>query len=234
MSVLVFIDQAEGHIKKSSFEAASYGAKTAELSGTFAEAIVIGQMKDDLSELGKYGIKKVHAISNEALNNFDSKVYTTLIQQLVESTNANTVIFSNNTSGKSIAPRLSIRMKAGLVSGAVALPDITSGFIINSVGVGIAATGTTQSSAVILTKTVNVISGATASVNDGIKLPATTAGVNCIVINTTGATVKVYPNDTGYIDGLAQNIAFSLGAGAKLTFIAASTTQWYSLTAVYG
>jgi len=130
MSVLVFIDQAEGHIKKSSFEAASYGAKTAELSGTFAEAIVIGQMKDDLSELGKYGIKKVHAISNEALNNFDSKVYTTLIQQLVESTNANTVIFSNNTSGKSIAPRLSIRMKAGLVSGAVALPDITSGFIV--------------------------------------------------------------------------------------------------------
>ena len=87
-------------------------------------------MKDDLSELGKYGIKKVHAISNEALNNFDSKVYTTLIQQLVESTNANTVIFSNNTSGKSIAPRLSIRMKAGLVSGAVALPDITSGFIV--------------------------------------------------------------------------------------------------------
>ena len=130
MSVLVFIDQAEGHLKKSSFEAASYGAKIAELYGTFADAIVIGKMKDELSELGKYGIKKVHTISNEALNNFDSKVYTSLIQRMVESTNANIVIFSNNTSGKSIAPRLSIRMKAGLVSGAVALPDIASDFIV--------------------------------------------------------------------------------------------------------
>ncbi|MEJ7671391.1 MAG: hypothetical protein WKF59_01390 [Chitinophagaceae bacterium] len=28
MSVLIFIDQSEGHIKKNSFEAASYGAKS--------------------------------------------------------------------------------------------------------------------------------------------------------------------------------------------------------------
>ena len=27
MSVLIFLDQSEGHIKKSSFEAACYGAK---------------------------------------------------------------------------------------------------------------------------------------------------------------------------------------------------------------
>jgi len=50
--VLVFLDQSEGHIKKSSFEAASYGAKVAELSGTTAEAIVLGNVIDDLAGLG--------------------------------------------------------------------------------------------------------------------------------------------------------------------------------------
>jgi electron transfer flavoprotein alpha subunit len=40
------------------------------------------------------------------------------------------VIFSNNFSGKGIAPRLSARLKAGLVSGAVALPDVSSGFVV--------------------------------------------------------------------------------------------------------
>ena len=58
--VLVFIDQADGHLKKSSLEAASYGAKVAGLLGTSAEAIVLGKVSDDLSSLGNYGITKVH------------------------------------------------------------------------------------------------------------------------------------------------------------------------------
>src|SRR5678815_3691572 len=47
-----------------------------------------------------------------------------------ERTNANVIIFSNNVNGKAIAPRLSAKLKAGLVSGAVALPDISNGFIV--------------------------------------------------------------------------------------------------------
>ena len=40
------------------------------------------------------------------------------------------IVFSNNVDGKAIAPRLSVRLKAGLVSGAVALPDTSNGFIV--------------------------------------------------------------------------------------------------------
>jgi electron transfer flavoprotein alpha subunit len=40
------------------------------------------------------------------------------------------IIFSNNFNGKAIAPRLSVRLKAGLVSGAVALPETLNGFIV--------------------------------------------------------------------------------------------------------
>jgi electron transfer flavoprotein alpha subunit len=130
MSVLIFLDQSEGHIKKNSFEAASYGAEVARLLNTTAEGIVLGSVKDDLAALGKYGLKKIHSVRNDALNNFDDEVYTHIIEETVKSTGASVIIFSNNFNGKAIAPRLSARMKAGLVSGAIALPEISNGFVV--------------------------------------------------------------------------------------------------------
>ena len=40
------------------------------------------------------------------------------------------IVFSHNLNGKAIAPRLSARLKAALVTGAIALPDTTNGFIV--------------------------------------------------------------------------------------------------------
>ncbi|HQW83925.1 MAG TPA: electron transfer flavoprotein subunit alpha/FixB family protein [Ferruginibacter sp.] len=130
MSVLIFLDQSEGQIKKSSFEAASYGAKVAEQLGTSAEAIVLGNVTDDLSTIGNYGIKKVHTIKNDTLNNMDAQVYTKVIAEAAKAIDAKVIIFSNNFNGKAIAPRLSVRLKAGLVSGVVALPDTSNGFTV--------------------------------------------------------------------------------------------------------
>lgn len=128
--VLVFLDQSEGHIKKSSFEAASYGAKVAELLGTTAEAIILGNVADDLATLGNYGIKKVHTVKNPALDHMDAQVFTRIIAEAAKAIEAKVIIFSNNFNGKAIAPRLSVRLKAGLVSGAVALPDTGNGFTV--------------------------------------------------------------------------------------------------------
>ncbi len=128
MSVLVFIDHADGHIKKSSFEAASYASSIAEITGTNAEAIVIGKTDDNVSSLGEYGIKKVHTVADVSF--LDSQVYTSIIAQAVETTGADVIVFSNNTTAKAIAPRLSVRLKAGLVAGAVALPETSNGFVV--------------------------------------------------------------------------------------------------------
>ena len=130
MSVLIFLDQSEGHIKKNSLEAASYGAKVAEMLGTTAEGIVFGTVNDDLAGLGKYGLKKIHIAKNESLNNFDDAVFTDIIAEAVKKTDAKVIIFSNNFNGKAIAPRLSVKLKAGLVSGAVALPELSNGFVV--------------------------------------------------------------------------------------------------------
>lgn len=130
MSVLIFIDTTDGHVKKASLEVMTYGSKVAEQLGTSAEAVVLGSVSEDLAALGKYGVKKIHHVNNDALNHLDAQVYTKVIAAVAQATGAAVIVFSNNVDGKAIAPRLSVRLKAGLVSGAVALPDTSNGFVV--------------------------------------------------------------------------------------------------------
>jgi len=130
MSVLIFVDHIDGHIKKASHEALSYGAKIAGQTGTAAEAVVLGSVNEDLAALGKHGVKKIHQVQNDNLQQFDSQVYTKVIAQVAEQTGAKVIIFSNNSSGKALAPRVAVRLKAGLVAGATALPDTSNGFVV--------------------------------------------------------------------------------------------------------
>jgi electron transfer flavoprotein alpha subunit len=130
MSVLIFIDAADGQIKKSSYEALSYGAQVAKQLGVSAEALLLGNVSDDLPSLGKYGITKIHHASDNQFNHFDAQVYAKAISDAATSVNASVVVLSNNVTGKAVAPRVSVRLKAGLVAGAVSLPDTSNGFTV--------------------------------------------------------------------------------------------------------
>ncbi|HEV3412926.1 MAG TPA: electron transfer flavoprotein subunit alpha/FixB family protein [Puia sp.] len=130
MSVLIFIDHSEGHVKKASLELLSYGAALAARLGVAAEGILLGTVNSDLGALGRYGVKKIHQAAQEVLNHLDSQVYARIIADAATATGATVVVFSNNVNGKAIAPRVAARLKAGLVSGAVALPDTANGFVV--------------------------------------------------------------------------------------------------------
>ncbi|HNP22567.1 MAG TPA: electron transfer flavoprotein subunit alpha/FixB family protein [Panacibacter sp.] len=130
MSVLIFIDQAEGHVKKASLEALTYGGDLAKQTGTTAEAMVFGTVAEDLTALGRYGISKVHHVSSAALDHFDAQVFANVIAKVVEETKATVVVFSHNQTGKAVAPGVAAAVKAGIVTGAVALPDISNGFVV--------------------------------------------------------------------------------------------------------
>ena len=128
--VLIYIDQAEQEIKKASFEAISYGAALAKQMGTNAEAIILGTVKDDLAQLGKYGVTKVHQVTNDALNHFDARVYATVAAEAAKSLGADVIIFAHNTNGKAIAPAVAVKLGAGIVTGASALPKTDAGFVV--------------------------------------------------------------------------------------------------------
>lgn len=131
--VLILADQTDGHFKKTALEALSYGAKLAEQLNTTAEALVLGTVNEDLASLGKYGVKKVHHIANDALNIADAQVYTKVIAEAVNATGAKVLVLSHNNTGRAIAARLSARLKAALASAAVSLPETTNGFVVKKV-----------------------------------------------------------------------------------------------------
>lgn len=130
MSVLIFVDHADGQVKKSSFEALTYGAKIAAQIGTTAEALLLGTVTDDLSTLGKYGVTKVHQVANDTLNHLDAQLYSKVIAEAVTASGATVLVFSHNQTGKAVAARVSARLKAGVVTGACALPDTSNGNFI--------------------------------------------------------------------------------------------------------
>ena len=133
MPVLIFADQADGHIKKTSFEALTYGAAIATQLGTTAEALVFGTVDVDLTTLGNYGIKKVHHVANAALNMVDAQVYAKGIAEAVKATNATVVVFTHNNTARAVAPRLAARLKAGYVPAATALPETSNGFVVKKI-----------------------------------------------------------------------------------------------------
>jgi electron transfer flavoprotein alpha subunit len=131
MPVLIFADQHEGTFRKAAFEAVSYGNSLARQLGSTATAIVLGTCEEqNIRALGNFGVPKVLHHTNRLLDHFDPAVYAKVICQAVEQESAEVIVFSHNFNGKAIAPLVSARLKAGWVAGALALPDISSGFVV--------------------------------------------------------------------------------------------------------
>jgi electron transfer flavoprotein alpha subunit len=117
MSVLVYVDSIGGSIAKNGFEAVYYASKLGNVV-----AVTAGNASDEaLAELGKYGASKV--LKDSSIKTNDPQQLTRLIAKAVETTGATTVVVSHDLTGKAVAPRLSARLKAGLVAGAIALPE---------------------------------------------------------------------------------------------------------------
>jgi electron transfer flavoprotein alpha subunit len=131
MSVLVIIESSKGKISKAAIEAASYGAQIAAITSDSAVLLSIGKASDDeLSRLGAYGISKVLKADSSTLNHFDPQAYAQVALAAVKQTGAKTIVFIHDVVGKAVAPRISAKLQAGLVSGAVALPDTNGGFTV--------------------------------------------------------------------------------------------------------
>ena len=127
MAVLVYAETQGNKIKKAALECVFYGKKIAEAEGSTCIALVLGSA-DEAGALGEYGADRVIQIPDASLNAFDSLVFTSVIGQVAEQVNANTVVVAHSSSGKSLLGRLSARLSAGSVSGVTAIPDFSNGF----------------------------------------------------------------------------------------------------------
>lgn len=125
MSVLVYIDTLNGSIAKNALEAVNYGSKIGPTT-----VITNGSISDsELATLGNVGAAKV--LVNRAVTTNDASQITNLVAAAVESTGASTIVFSHGLTGRAVAPRLSAKLKAGLASGAIALPAADGSIKVN-------------------------------------------------------------------------------------------------------
>lgn len=126
MSVLVYVENAEGKFKKSTFEVVSYAAAIAKELNTDVTAISIGDVSEaGLAELGRYGAKKVLNVSNDKLKSFVNQAYAAIIAEAARKEGAKVVIIGNTFSGKGLAPRVAVKLEAGLADGAIELPTFS-------------------------------------------------------------------------------------------------------------
>jgi len=131
MSVLVYVENWEGKFKKLSFELVSYATNLAEMLGTTISALSIGQVSEaELSRLAGYGASMIINIPGEQYNTLDNQSFTNIISEVARKENASVVILSNNNTGKALAPRVSVKLNAGLGAGVSKLPLSLDPFIV--------------------------------------------------------------------------------------------------------
>ncbi|MBK9292098.1 MAG: electron transfer flavoprotein subunit alpha/FixB family protein [Bacteroidetes bacterium] len=132
MSVIAYIPNQEGIIKKAGFELASYATALAENMGKEAIAVVLGPMAgDELEKLGKYGISKVMHDANPLFAQLDNRASAKALA--TAAAQAEVVVLAHNNEGKGVAPRLAVRLGAGYVSAVTGLPQSITPFLVNKV-----------------------------------------------------------------------------------------------------
>lgn len=114
--ILVYIN-AEHGIGKSAMEVVTYGKKLGDVTAIVAGSIA----QDQLAVLGEYGASKVLIDANAKAD--DPQQITKLIAKAAQDLGAKTIVFSNDLIAKAVAPRLSVRLKAGLIAGAIEVPS---------------------------------------------------------------------------------------------------------------
>ena len=131
MSVLVLVEHTDGNIKKKSFEAVQYAAEIAKQTGTTATALVLGTIADsELENLGTYGVKKVLHVDDKRLNDLEARAYATALITAAQKEGSKIIISLHDINGRAVTPRVAVKLKAGLVAGALSYPNLDKGFVI--------------------------------------------------------------------------------------------------------
>lgn len=125
MATLVFVESADGKIKKTSIEAVAYAAAM----GGDVTAIALGAVdQSELEGLGNYGASKVLHADDDKLNAGVIQAYASVLAKAMADEGADTLVLANTSLGAPVAARVSIKAGASLVSNVTDLPDTSGGF----------------------------------------------------------------------------------------------------------
>lgn len=127
MGILVFVECAEGKVKKTSLEAIVY----AHGMGEPVTVIAMGKVDNaELESLGKYGAQKVLHADDARLNEEGIEAYATVITDAFAKEDSSILVLANSSLGTPVAAIVASRLNASLATNVVELPDTSSGFVV--------------------------------------------------------------------------------------------------------
>lgn len=127
MAILVFVESAEGKIKKTSIEAVAYANEL----GDSVTAIALGEVEQsELESLGKYGAKKVLHAADSKLNQAVIQAYASVLVKAMSDEAADILVLANSSLGTPVAAKVAAKTGASLATNVVSLPDKSSGFLV--------------------------------------------------------------------------------------------------------
>lgn len=126
--ILVFIEQRNGQIKRASLEAVKAANNLAEKLSYEVTAVAVG---NEVSDLDKINVQKVVHYKNNELGNYSTSAYSDLVTEFAKESDAEILFFGNTALGKDLAPRVSVKLEAGIIMDVVEF-NINDGNIIAS------------------------------------------------------------------------------------------------------
>ena len=121
-TILAVTECRDGKLHKTSFEVVSQAKKMAESTNSEVVALVIGSgVAEQAASLGEYGAQKVLLADAPQLENYISSHFKSVVLQAVSQTAAEYVLFTATAIGKDLAPRVAVKLNAGMVSDCTAV-----------------------------------------------------------------------------------------------------------------
>jgi electron transfer flavoprotein alpha subunit len=214
MKILVFAEQRDGKLKKSAFEAVHAARIIADqIKGEVISLVIGDQVQAIAGELGGYGATKVLVAQQPKLGKYSSTAYAKVIAETAKKEHADIILFPATAMGKDSAPRVAVKLDAGLASDCTSLKVDGSEIIATRpVYAGKAFTEIRINSAVkVYTLRPNVfpagISTGVAAKVEVVDIPLTESDFASLVIETMQAS--------GKIDVAEADIIVSGGRGMK-------------------
>ena len=123
-NVLVFAEHQHKKFPKTALVAIKAGQDLAAKSGGACCAAVLGSGIAALaSELAEYGVTKVFAIEDPALEHYVADAYAQALSQLATEKGCDVVLATATAVGKDLLPRVAVRLDAGMASEVIAIGD---------------------------------------------------------------------------------------------------------------
>lgn len=124
MAVLVYGEHTEGKFKKATFEAATFGAKLGAKFDLDVHAVVLGKVEEEeIKKLGQYGVSKVHHSSDDIFDRFEYGAFADAIIAAAKGCDTKHIVLAQSYNGRALAPRISVKYEAALLSGIKTLPE---------------------------------------------------------------------------------------------------------------